>query len=314
MSEGCISMNTLYFKYAVEVERTRSITKAASNLYMAQPNLSKAIKELEDTLGIDIFERTSKGVFPTVKGREFLEYAKKILIQIEKMESLKISRNRICQNFSIAVPGSSYISFCISDFISELNFSQDININVERMNSVDIVNSVADGKYNLGIVHYSLDYESYFTDFLRDKNLCSETVWTFEHLLVMSEKNPIAEDSDISAEKLSGLIEIIQDDMYVPYINGISRKSLSSKRITMHERDSQFELLCRIPDTFMWTSPVPEDILRRFKLVHRKCSQLSSKYRDLLIFQNGYKFSELDRKFVDKLYSAKNSVSFVEYM
>ena len=44
-------MNTLHFKYAVEVERCGSITQAAENLYMAQPNLSKSIKELEDTLG-----------------------------------------------------------------------------------------------------------------------------------------------------------------------------------------------------------------------------------------------------------------------
>ena len=58
-------MNTLHFKYAVEVEQTRSITQAAENLYMAQPNLSKAIKELEDSLGIIIFERNSKGVTPT---------------------------------------------------------------------------------------------------------------------------------------------------------------------------------------------------------------------------------------------------------
>jgi len=47
-------MNTLHFKYAVEIEKTRSITQAAENLYMAQPNLSKAIKELESTLGITI--------------------------------------------------------------------------------------------------------------------------------------------------------------------------------------------------------------------------------------------------------------------
>ena len=46
-------MNTLHFKYAVEVEKTRSITQAADNLYMAQPNLSKAIRELEDTLGAE---------------------------------------------------------------------------------------------------------------------------------------------------------------------------------------------------------------------------------------------------------------------
>lgn len=61
-------MNTLHFKYAVEVERTGSITQAADNLYMAQPNLSKAIKELEDTLGITVFKRTSRGMVPTKKG------------------------------------------------------------------------------------------------------------------------------------------------------------------------------------------------------------------------------------------------------
>lgn len=55
-------MNTLHFKYAVEVEKTGSISQAAENLFMAQPNLSKAIRELEDTLGITIFRRTSKGV------------------------------------------------------------------------------------------------------------------------------------------------------------------------------------------------------------------------------------------------------------
>ena len=59
-------MNTLYLKYAVEVESTGSISRAADNLFMAQPNLSKAIKELEAELGIAIFERTSKGVVQSV--------------------------------------------------------------------------------------------------------------------------------------------------------------------------------------------------------------------------------------------------------
>jgi hypothetical protein len=54
-------MNTRFFKYAIKIERTRSITRAAENLYMAQPNLSKAVKELEYTVGFSIFERTTKG-------------------------------------------------------------------------------------------------------------------------------------------------------------------------------------------------------------------------------------------------------------
>ena len=55
-------MNTLYFRYAVEIERAGSITQAAQNLYMAQPNLSKAIKDLEEDLGYEIFKRGAGGI------------------------------------------------------------------------------------------------------------------------------------------------------------------------------------------------------------------------------------------------------------
>ncbi|MEG2813465.1 MAG: LysR family transcriptional regulator [Oscillospiraceae bacterium] len=65
-------MNLLHLKYAVEVEKTASITQAATNLYMNQPHLSKAIRELEKNLKITIFNRTSKGVIQTKKGKVFL--------------------------------------------------------------------------------------------------------------------------------------------------------------------------------------------------------------------------------------------------
>ena len=85
-------MNLQHLKYAVEVEKTGSITQAAENLYMGQPNLSKAIKELEGTLGVILFKRTSKGVLPTAQGKEFLRYAKSILDQVERMEALSFRR------------------------------------------------------------------------------------------------------------------------------------------------------------------------------------------------------------------------------
>ena len=72
-------MNTQYLKYAVEVERTGSFTKAAQNLYMSQPRLSKAIRELEAQLGTELFNRTAKGVQPTPKGEIFLARARNIL-------------------------------------------------------------------------------------------------------------------------------------------------------------------------------------------------------------------------------------------
>ena len=61
-------MNLLHLKYAVEVAKTRSINKAAENLYMNQPNLSRAIKELEESLGVMLFKRTSRGIQITPEG------------------------------------------------------------------------------------------------------------------------------------------------------------------------------------------------------------------------------------------------------
>jgi molybdenum-dependent DNA-binding transcriptional regulator ModE len=81
-------MNIIHLRYAVEIAKTKSISKAAENLYMGQPNLSRAIRELEEGLGIIIFNRTSKGISITPDGEEFLQYAKRILSQLDEMEEL----------------------------------------------------------------------------------------------------------------------------------------------------------------------------------------------------------------------------------
>ena len=80
--------NIQHLRYAVEVEKTGSISRAAENLFMGQPHLSKAIRELEEDMNITIFNRTSKGVVPTPQGAQFLEYARNILMQIDELESL----------------------------------------------------------------------------------------------------------------------------------------------------------------------------------------------------------------------------------
>lgn len=117
-------MNTQYFKYVIEVERTRSITQAAENLYMGQPNLSRAIKEIEETLGFPIFERTTKGVVPTAKGTEFLTYAHNIVQQLEKMSHLSIQDVSDAQVFNVSIPRASYISDALVSFLKTLDPSQ----------------------------------------------------------------------------------------------------------------------------------------------------------------------------------------------
>ena len=108
-------------KYAVEVAKTGSINKAAETLLIAQPNLSRSIKELEAELKITIFKRTSKGMSLTSEGEDFIESASRILNQVDYMEKKYHDGLPNKQRFSISVPRSSYISDAFISFSNHMN-------------------------------------------------------------------------------------------------------------------------------------------------------------------------------------------------
>ena len=94
-------MNILHMKYAVEVAKAGSINKASETLLIAQPNLSRSIKELESDMGIMIFDRSAKGMFLTPEGEEFIGRAKKILEEIEDVENM-YRGGAVKRKFSVA--------------------------------------------------------------------------------------------------------------------------------------------------------------------------------------------------------------------
>jgi DNA-binding transcriptional LysR family regulator len=311
-------MNTLHYKYAVEVAKTGSITQAADNLFMAQPNLSKAIKELEETLGIVIFKRTSRGVIPTEKGSEFLAIARNILSELEKMESLSTPKSVDTQCFNISIPRGSYIANGFTNFVAELDPGKEIDVDIQETNSLHTINSIAENSFNFGVIRYQSKYESYYLDYLADKNLCSELIWESEYLALMSEDHPLAAAETVEYDELCNSIEILHGDTVVPYLQlkeniNTDESCQVKKRIYVYERCSQFDILSHVPSTFMRVSPVPDEMLLRYKLVQRRCNSSNNRFKDLLVYPIGYRFSELDKKFIDKIYASKNEVSFKEY-
>ena len=113
-------MEIQHLKYALEVERSKSISKAAEKLFVSQPFLSKAIRELEADIGIDIFNRTSRGVIPTKKGEDFLARAKEIMAMVDETENAYKSQKPETYNFEIVVPIACYISQAFVEFVKEL--------------------------------------------------------------------------------------------------------------------------------------------------------------------------------------------------
>ena len=114
-------MNILHMKYAVEVAKAGSLNKAAQTLLIAQPNLSRSIKELESNLGITIFDRSAKGMMLTPEGQEFVGYAQSILRQIDQVENMYKDTSAPKQRFSISVPRASYISEAFARFSCQLS-------------------------------------------------------------------------------------------------------------------------------------------------------------------------------------------------
>ena len=298
-------MNVLHMKYAVEVANNGSLNKAAERLYIAQPNLSRAIKELEASLGITIFDRSAKGMVMTPAGEEFINYAKNILKQIDEVELIYKQGSPKKQKFSISVPRACYISDAFAHFSKHIEDGM-AEIFYKETNSQRTINNVLNNDYKLGIIRYAENYDKYFKDLLEEKGLSYEMVAEFSYVLIMSRDNPLAEKETITFEDLPPFIEIAHADPYVPSLplSKVVKEELPDnidRRIFIFERASQFDLLSENPDTFMWVSPASEKILQRYNLVQRQCTDNRKIYKDVLIYKNGYRFSKLDNCFITAL-------------
>ena len=306
-------MNIQYLKYAIEVAKHKSISKAAKELFMGQPNLSRAIKELENDLGITIFERTSKGISPTPDGEEFLQYAKRILLQIDEVEDIYKVGKKKKSHFSACVPRAGYIAYAFAELSKNIDTQNSAEIFYKETNSMRTINNVVKGDYNLGIIRYQTTFEKYFESLFLEKNLVAETITEFSYVLAMSANNPLAQKERIRPSDLSEYIEIAHADPYVPSLPVIDVKKAEmsefvDKRIYVFERASQYMLLERVPNTFMWISPIPDEMLDQHNLIEKECSFSNKKYKDVLIYRKDYKLSDLDKMFIANVLKAKEGM------
>ena len=244
-------MNILHLKYAVEVAKAGSLSKAAEALYMNQPNLSRAIKELEASLGITIFGRSAKGVYVTPEGEEFLGYARKILSQIDEVEAIYKSGAPVRQRFSISVPRASYISAAFAQFSKRLG-PERAEIFYKETNAMRVIRNILTADYKLGILRYASNYDKYFKEMLDEKGLTGELVTEFHYVLLMNEKHPLAGKETISFADLRPFIEIAHADPYVPSLplSTVKKEELPDdidRRIFVFERASQYDLCSRTP-------------------------------------------------------------------
>lgn len=306
-------MNTQHLKYAIEVARTGSITQAADNLYIGQPSLSKAIKDLEDSLGITIFKRTSKGAVPTENGAEFLKYARAAMAQIEKMELLYRPRNPNRQELLLSIPRSCYIAQAVAEYVGQMSSDQEINVEVCETSSVQVIQHVVQNRSSVGVIRYKYRDERYFLDFLEANGLKSETVWEFDLLATFSKKHPLSERNELTAHMLFPYVEVTLFDETVPYASVREEErpdARRDKRVSVENRMNALEILSVMSGAYCWGAPVPEQTLSRYGLMQKACFHENARCRDALVYLKGHEFSAMEKRLINKLFECRNQMAF----
>ena len=303
-------MNLLHLKYVVEVAKAKSINTAAERLYMNQPNLSRAIKDFEISLGFKIFRRSRTGIEVTAEGEELLLYAKNILSLVDKVETLFCDGHQTSLTFLLAASRARYIGDAFARFSASLDLNHPAEIFYKETNANDLIDCVASGAFDIGILRYDTRFEILFSDSLSERGLVKTEFYRFHMHILLSKDHPLADKEKLFAEDVSGYTEIAYLDMSIPSLQSGTAKKQSlpygvSRRIYTCDRGMQLELLTSVPGTFMRVSPVSEKFLDGCGLVLKEVEDPPRTYKDVIVYRNNYTLSNLDNLFLQKLEEVK---------
>lgn len=294
-------MDFQQLQYVVEVARTRSISAAAKNLYMSQPNLSKSVKELEMETGIEIFHRTAKGVELTPRGADFVEYAKPILKQMEILEG-RYSDSKNTRFFGVSAPRATYIASIFSRYIGEMD-NRPVVVNYHETNPLSVIHQVSSGESQLGIVRFAENRADYFIHLIEEHNIKWELIREFQMVAMMSKHHFLADHKEVTPDELNQCTQITQGDLAAMLpIEDVTRVTdrKRPRQIKVYDRGSQFHFLRQIEDSYMWVSPVPQAELERHELIELSCTGAKT-YRDIAIYRDHIEFGDMIDEIIRQL-------------
>lgn len=195
-------MKLQQLKYAVKVAEVGSITEASRRLYVSQPSVTAAIHDLEDEMGVCIFERTNKGVVVSEEGETFLGYARQVLEQADLLESKYKGASEQVPHFSVSCQHYSFAVNAFVDVIRVFDASRyDFTLREEQTH--EIIEDVAHMKSELGILYLSNRNREVLEKMLAANDLVFERLFTAPpHVFVCSE-HPLAGRERVTVEDLA---------------------------------------------------------------------------------------------------------------
>lgn len=279
-------MNLHQMRCVLEISRVGSVTKAAQNLYISQPNLSRTIKDLEKELGVTLFRRGAQGMEPTVEAAQLLRYAENIVQQMDELESIYQTHEE-SMSLTLAGPRSGYITRGLAAFLSKRQQKQ-LKVQYHEMPTAQALDYVSRGQVQIAVVRHQIIYDDYFKELFAKAGLASRTLMQFQPCVLMGERHPLEQYSHLEPQQLMEYTHIIRGDAQIP-VNAEGKvitgsMAISPSHIHVNDRASMYELLRGVPGSYAWSNPLPEAELKRQGLIQRRCNE-SGTNRDVILWQ-----------------------------
>ena len=194
-------MTLAQLRYTIEIAKAGSMNEAAKSLYISQPSLSTAIRELEAETGVEIFRRTNRGIAVTPAGEEFLGYARQVVEQYKLMEAKYISKEQSRKKFSVSM---QHYTFAVNAFVELVKqFGMDeYEFAVYETRTYDVLMDVKNFKSELGILYRNDFNAKVLNKLLKDNNLEFHDLFSCGTYVYLWKDHPLADQAEITMEEL----------------------------------------------------------------------------------------------------------------
>ena len=194
-------MTLQQLKYIVTVAETGNITEAAKRLFISQPSLTNAVRELENEMQVTIFNRTNKGVVVTNEGDVFLSYARQILEQVGLLEEKYLNVKERRPRFSVSCQHYSFAVNAFVDVIKAFDANQ-YDFTLRETQTYEIIEDVSKLRSEIGILYVSSKNEEIIGKLLKQNDLVFQELFIAKPHVFIYSKHPLAERENIALEEL----------------------------------------------------------------------------------------------------------------
>ena len=194
-------MTLQQLKYVVTVAEQGSISGAAKELFISQPSLTNAIKELEKEMQITIFNRTNKGIIVSGEGDVFLAYARQVLEQADLLKEKFLNVKKQSPRFSVSCQHYSFAVNAFVDVIEAFDADQ-YDFTLRETQTYEIIEDVSRMKSEIGILYVSSQNEEIIRKLIAKNDLKFEELFVSKPHVFISARHPLAEKEAISLDDL----------------------------------------------------------------------------------------------------------------